>query len=578
MHGDRADRGKDDADVEEGERECASTRMVGPPPIPNVDGTMLDMPAAVKEPGRAAGQPAVVAAMREPGFYPHAPAAVDVCETHISWVFLAGDRVYKVKKELVLPFLDYGTLERRGRFCREEVQLNRRLAPDVYLGVRSIVPDDGHLRLAGDDRDDAVEYAVEMKRLDERSTLARRLEQGDIQHSDIERIAERLAEFHNRAPAAGDGRGRPAQVKRTLDETFTTLLDAVPSGEREQVGVLARFAEAFVVGRHDTLSARARRDVRDCHGDLRAEHVVIADDIQVFDCIEFDPALRYIDVAADLAFLAMDLEFMGRPDLAAALVRSYRVAGGDPGDDCLLAFYAAYRACVRAKVRALSAGRPDPQDGGDRAGLEVRELLTLARRLAWRGRGHPLVVVCGVARSGKTTLARRIAEVWGVPHLSSDVIRKRLAGLEPAQAAPPETYADEASRRTYAELGRMVAARSSEGGVVVDATFRRRADREAFGDAAGRAAELAVFVECRAPASVLLDRVRRRRPGDDASDATAGIVESQVAEFEPLDEVRAGRHLPLRADRAVDEVLADLEAALDARLLGGAPDPGQTGS
>jgi predicted kinase len=306
--------------------------------------------------------------------------------------------------------------------------------------------------------------------------------------------------------------------------------------------------------------------VREGHGDLRAEHVIAGEQIEVFDPVEFDPDLRNIDVSADLAFLVMDFERHERGDLTAELLDAYRDAGGDPGDDALLFFYAAYRAWVRAKVAFLRAEQHsfDPDDLA-----RIADLAGVATRLAWRARGPLAFVACGAAATGKTHLARRLADTARLTHVNSDVVRKELLGLAPEQRAPAEAYSAHRSEETYSELGRRAAAVLERGeSVIVDATFRSRADRDAFARGYGRWPP-PWFIECRAPASVIADRaVRRRSERRQPSDADAQIALEQLASFEALDEVSADRHIVLRTDRAGHGVIDELEAVLDERLFG----------
>ena len=408
----------------------------------------------------AVGTAAVRAALASPGFYPDGPARVDQRETHVSWVFLAGDRVYKLKKPLVLPFLDYGTPQRRHEMCREEIRLNRRLATDVYLGVRAVAAGPDGLVLAPEDDPRAVDYVVEMRRYDEDRTLSAKLERGELALEEVVRLARTLAAFHADAPPV-TAAGVPAlAVERRMTANFHELLAVVEQRvEIEWVLALERFAHAFVVGHAQMLDARSRRGlVREVHGDLRAEHVLLDDTLQVVDCVEFDRGLRELDVADDLAFLVMDLVAHGGERFAEALVDAYREAGGDPGDDRLIAFYASYRALVRAKVALLRAAEHPPASADHgRESAAARDLLALAERFAWRARLPLVIAVCGVPAAGKSRLAQALADVSGLPHLSSDVTRKRLAGLRPRQRAGSEIYTDEFNRRTYAELGRRAA-------------------------------------------------------------------------------------------------------------------------
>lgn len=492
-----------------------------------------------------------------------------VRETHISWVFLTRDRAYKVKKPLVLAYVDYGTPARRLAMCRAEVALNRRLAPDVYLGVRSLIPaPDGRLQLGSENCPDAVDYAVEMRRYPEDATLARRIAAGTAGPVELEAIGARLARFHAEAVCERRPDGAEA-VKRPLDDNFATLRSLLrePS-ERRAVASSERFASAFLASVWGELDRRAADGrIRDGHGDLRLEHVLLERDVEVVDCVEFDDGLRHIDVAADLAFLVMELHEANRPDLAAALVSGYRAAGGDPGSDALLAFLAAYRAQVRAKV-ALTRAQQLPPDAGP-ARYETAHaaaLLRLADRLQWAARTPLVIVIAGISASGKTTLAGVLASASGFTRISSDVVRKRAAGLAPCDRAPLALYAAEANRATYAELGTL-AAQAAPAGAIVDATFRNRADRDAFRTQLGVGIPLLV-VECIAPATVLEERARARSAHPDgASDAGPDVVRRQFLTREPLDEIDARDHLPVRSDRPSGELLDVIGDALDRKLL-----------
>jgi len=314
--------------------------------------------------------------------------------------------------------------------------------------------------------------------------------------------------------------------------------------------------------------------VRDGHGDLRLEHVILGEEIEIFDPLEFDPALRQIDVLADMAFLVMDFAAAGREDLADLLASEYRAAAGESDTHQLLWFYAAYRAWVRAKVQSLRGEQLAPGAERDVELAEARRLAELGARLAWRARQPLLLVVCGGSATGKTHLASALAETSGLPHISSDVVRKELAGLDLHERAVEEEYSEQANLRTYRELGARAA--TAAHGAIVDATFRHRDHRTAFASAYGERAPRPLFVECRAPAATIADRARRRASDSDrVSDATPALAARMIHEFDPLDEVPPGAHLALRTDRPVEMAIADVETALDARI-GPPGDPAPT--
>jgi aminoglycoside phosphotransferase family enzyme/predicted kinase len=509
----------------------------------------------------------LVTALRCPDAYPGNPSAVEVRETHISIVFLAGDRAYKLKKPLLLPFVDYSTPARRRVMCEEEVRLNRRLAPDVYLGVSSVLAGDhGEVWLGelGDPR--AIDHMVVMRRFDERSTLASLVGCQGVSRSTLRSVGGRLAEFHARAQTIG-AEGATAALHAALAENADTLLERAPDRSfARRVGALERFCAAFFAARREELETRAGAGlVRDGHGDLRAEHVLLERGIEIVDCVEFDPALRIVDVACDLAFLTMDLERLGAPAAARAVLDGYRAAGGNAGDDALVAFFGVYRALVRAKVTLVRASQPD---GPPAAAAQADAHLALAERLAWRVRIPAPLVLAGLSATGKTRLATELAARSGLPHLNSDPVRKRLAGVAPSAHAGPSAYGKSFNRRTYLQLGRLTGeAIARDGGALVDATFRHAEDHAAFVSGFGKLPARSLFVECRTPVSVRLERVRTRA-GDPAavSDADEAVVRAQADDGRLDEEVPAAQHVTLRTDRELQEVVEDLAALLDARL------------
>lgn len=513
--------------------------------------------------------PALLAAMADPGFYDHGPDGVTLHETHISWVFVAGDLAFKVKKPLRLPFLDYGSLERRRLMCQEEVRLNLRLAPDYYLGVRSAVElAGGGYALAAENDPAAVEYVVEMRAVPAERTLERLIAEDRLRPADLVAIAERLADFHRRAVIPEEPGASVPRLIEALEENVETLREnadgAVPPARIDSAD---RFVAAFLEGGgREQLERRAAAGlVRDGHGDLRAEHVLVTDPIQVYDCVEFDRGLREIDVAADVAFLVMDLERLAGREPCERLAAAYRGAGGDLGDPPLLAFLASYRAWVRAKVALFD---PDRSAGRRRAA----ELHALGHRLAWRARLPLALWVCGGAASGKSTLAAALADVSGLPVVDADRTRKRLAGLSPTERASSEHYSSEFNRRTHRELGAAAAAAiDRDGGVIIDATGRHRVDRDSLRDGLGRVGARLVFARCEASEQVLLERARAREADPDrVSDAGVEEVTRQVGGFEPLDEVAEGDRARIDTEAGIEEQVAAVESLLDRAILGSA--------
>jgi uncharacterized protein len=529
-------------------------------------------PAPVERTSDFAATEQIRAGLALPDAYPHQPATVEVRETHISWVFLAGERAYKLKKPLILDFLDYGTPARRREMCREEVRLNRRLAPDVYLGVRGVALTAAGVELTAEEDPQALDYLVEMRRYDERRTLAALLDRGELEPRHVKAAGATLARFHAQARPAPIAPKPEVEAERRCERNAHELLTYLERPEDiSRIQALERFAHAFITVHRAVFHARAgQRRVREGHGDLRAEHVLLDSDVEIVDCVEFDPQLRELDVADDLAFLVADLAARSGADrFGAALIDAYRETGGDPGDDALIAFYAVYRLLVRAKVALVRAGELPPGSGErEHECAHARELIGLAERFAWRARLPLVIMVCGAPASGKTHLAGALASRSSLPHLSSDLIRKELRGLRTGERASPETYTREWNVRTYAELGRRAAdAVATSGGAIADATFRHRADRRAFAATFGETAR-SLFIECQAPRAVIGERAtRRQRDPEHVSDAGAAIALREQDSWEPLDEVAPDLHLILRTDRPLEAILDDVQALLDQRVL-----------
>jgi uncharacterized protein len=526
---------------------------------------------------------AMLRALAEPASY-GASGPVIAHETHASWVFVAGGRAYKVKKPLVLPFLDYGTLERRRAACREEVRVNRELAPGLYLGVRAIVRRDGGFTLVDEDCAGAVEYAVEMRAFDERDTLAGLIAAGALRAEHLEAVAARIAEFHRDAATFEDHGGAPemrAVWRANLEELDAALrqlgaarpqLSAVLAETSRGTVQLHGFADAFLRAHEHEIEERRRAGlVRDGHGDLRCEHVLAVPQVRIVDRIEFDPSLRRTDVACDLAFLEMDLEALGQRWASEQLAAAYERHGGDPGGAALRAFHQAHWALVRAKVRVIAAlEATERRESAEQLGRATAHL-ALAERLCWRARMPAAVLVCGPAASGKSTLAAELARRSGMALLSSDALRKAAAGVAATERAPAGAYSARFTQLTYARLGEQGAqALEGGGGVIIDATARRRAERGPVIDLLRRPGVSAIAARCSVPLEVAVRRAELRAESVSPSDATPEIAAEQHAAFEELDEL--DRELVVRVDTLlpIADQMALLARAIDGRLVAAA--------
>jgi aminoglycoside phosphotransferase family enzyme/predicted kinase len=503
--------------------------------------------------------------LRCPEAYPAPrPSRVTQLTTHISWVFLTDLDVWKLKRPVDYGFVNYTTLERRQRSCEDEVRLNRRLAPDVYLGVVPVrLGPRGHwFGLDGD----VVDYAVHMRRLpDERSAEAL-FRRGELTADHLAHLAERLALFFADAPPAPEA-GALEVIRENVLENFTQtdafvsrLLsrDTFDAVRAWQLGILERHSDRF-------RDRAAQGRVRDGHGDLRLEHVYFesAEPI-VIDCVEFNSRLRSGDAASDVAFLAMELTARSRVDLAELFLAAFALESDDYDLYGVVDFYSGYRAWVRAKVAAfLAADSSTPPEKATRKAEEARSLFALAHSyMEARSDAPPVIAVGGLIGSGKSTLAAAIGRARGIPVIASDRVRKALAGVRPTEPAPGGAYSAAFSARTFEEMFRRAGVVVDSGrGVVLDATFRERALRLAARDLARAVGRRFLFVETMCDEATLRARLRRRALGPSVSDADEPLLARVRAEFEPVTELEAVEYIRVDTTGPPD---AAARAALDA--------------
>ena len=508
----------------------------------------------------------LVEALKRPQAWPGEEGPVEHIETHISHLFLVGDHAYKVKKPLNLGFLDFSTLERRRHCCEEEVRLNGRTAPGLYLGVVPIARENGGYRVEGPGP--AVEWAVKMRRFDQ-AGLFDRLALTDAL---IDAVADKVAAFHESLPPAPDEAawGRPDQVWFPMNQNFEQILalGVFPSHEGRLRALWDQARGRFQALEALVAERRGEGFTRECHGDLHLGNIALVEgQVMLFDGIEFNPDLRWIDVANDIAFLVMDLTMRGHEPLAWRFLNRYLEITGDYEGVPLLPLYAAYRAMVRAKVAAIRLA----QAGADSAEAqaladEFEAYLTLAERYLATPGQVPLAITHGLSGSGKSRLARGLAQRAGLIHLGSDVERKRIHGLAPLEKSDSGLesglYTAEATERTYARLAGLAELLTGAGqGVVVDATFADPVQRARFKEIARRTGARWIILDLQAPPEVLRARVAERaRRGDDPSEAGPEVLEHQLARWAPLaDEERSAAWF---VDAGKDFDLEELSAKL----------------
>lgn len=470
----------------------------------------------------------------DPAAFSHPAPHPRLEETHISWVILAGEHAYKIKKPVRLPFLDYSTRQARRRYCEAEVTLNRRLAPELYLGLARIAATSQGLRVVtdGDGADgDIVDYAVRMRRFPSEARLDRILERGELSAELVDAAARRIARMHAEAPRAPPDSpwGGLAANQAPVQDSLDALADAAPA-----VREARRWTAEAATGLAATFTRRlAEGFVREVHGDLHLANLVrIGDEVVPFDAIEFDPNLRWIDIQADAAFLVMDLASRERPDLAWRFYDEWLARTGDYDGVALLRWYLVYRHLVRAKVDRIRLAQLT-DDPAESARLKQRLAVHLGaiRDLARPGRPG-LFLTHGLSASGKSTVARALTAQFPMVRLRSDLIRKRLAGLDPfADHArrPPGLYTEAWTERVYAELRRLAGLALDAGWhTIVDATCLTAARRAPLWEVAAERGLPAVCLHCRAPAAELEQRiVARASAGKDPSDADLAVLAAQ---------------------------------------------------
>jgi len=516
--------------------------------------------------------PAVIRGLLDPAAWPHPTRDIQVVETHISWVVLTGEFAYKIKKPVELGFLDFSTAELRLRYCEDELRVNRRTAPGLYLEVVPIAETPDGLRVG---REPAVEHAVKMRQFPREARLDRCLLDGRLQRTDMRRLGETLARFHAGLPPRDefDPDDEIERVLRPARNNFVHLDPGALDDETQQrLAVIESWTRAQGARLSPTFERRARQGaVREGHGDLHLENLLLLDGRFVpFDAIEFNADLRWIDVANDIAFLAMDLMARQRRDFAHDVLSAWLEANGDYDSLAVMRYYLTYRSMVRAVVtdiRGRQAGAPGATDS---ARLDTGRYVELAAALV--DTPPPcLFLMHGLSGSGKTWLSERLVGGLGALRVRSDLERKRLADrpgeLAPGQRSTGEIdvglYTPAVTKRTYRVLAEACATGLRSGfDMIADAAFLERARRRQFVDLAASLGAACTIIDCRAPPARLRERLQQRASERaDASDADIGVLRHQIETHDPLDAVE--RRRTVSVDTGVDAV-ADVLTALEA--------------
>jgi aminoglycoside phosphotransferase family enzyme/predicted kinase len=514
-------------------------------------------------------------ALRNPSFYPHYVKTIEIEETHISKVFLTGDFVYKLKKPVDLGFLDFTTLEKRHHYCEQEVLLNQRLSHQIYLDVVAITLEQRGYALNG--LGQPVEYAVKMRQLPRERTMLELLRRGKLNADMLQSLVQLLVRFYQKAQRgpAIDAMGSQMVIEGNIEEDFSQTEPFVPSIlNPDKFSRMYEAVRAFLRKNSGLIQRRMETGfICDCHGDLRLGHIYFIDhshypdDIQIIDCIEFNDRFRYSDVAADLAFLAMDLDFQGFTDVGQKLLTAYAQGAADPEVFMLLDFYKCYRAHVRCKVECLRQATGELTARKTTLAVErAQRYFEVACGYAARFSRRTLWIICGLSGSGKSTIASELAKRLHLRVHNSDVIRKKFFGLSPKEPKVATfgegIYTPVATAQTYERMLLLSREELFHGdSVILDATFSKRQHRELFRCLAEEMGANVIFVECLCPDAVLRVRLAERQTTSSISDARLNHLVAQQQAFEPLDELGDDLHLQVSTKQPLQQNLQQIFSA-----------------
>jgi len=491
----------------------------------------------------------LIETMKMINFYPNNPAEIELIETHISYVFIAGDIVYKVKKPLKFDFLDFSSLEKRKFYCEEELRLNRRLAPDTYLDVVAISRD-AHRNITLGEGIEIIDYAVRMKKLPADRMLKTLLFKGLVNKEIMDNVAGKISAFHQQAQTGGqiDAMGGIKNIRHNHEENFAETINYINITIPEyQYKFIKDYVEKFLTENKTLFKKRVgNHKIRDGHGDLHLEHICIADEIIIFDCIEFNERFRYGDVAEDVAFLTMDLDFNGYPQHSDIFIESYIKHSGDTDLSALLNFYRCYYAYVRGKVTSFRLNQEELQEF-ERGEItkNAARYFDLAYIYAARLDKPVLILTAGLMGSGKSYQARALAARFGADIIRTDLLRKELFNIKPTDRRYEDfgrgIYSDDTSRLVYEKAHDLAAQKIKQGkAVIIDASFKKRVERQKAMQLAQKFGVHFYILECTCSDEIVRNRLEKRiRENDNASDGRWELFQKQKNDFDAINEVAA---------------------------------------
>ncbi len=515
--------------------------------------------------------PEFVKSLLGPDAYHHPVDEIKLIQTHISYVFLTGRFVYKIKKPVNFGFLDFTTLEKRKYFCEQEIVLNKRFSPDIYLGVKPVTTDGKRFFLNGPG--EIVEYAVQMRQMPQDRMMGVLIKENEVDQRVITGIVQKLVPFYEKAATGPeiDFYGEIPQIRFNIEENFAQTESYIGRTlSRDRFETIKDYSFSFLENNADLFQERIRsKRIRDGHGDLYSANICIADDIYIYDCIEFNERFRYGDIACDIAFLAMDLDFHHLDNLSGYLVDYFVELSGDRSLPDVLDFYKCYRAYVRGKIHSFSTDSKEINAEARTLSLSTaKKYFELAYRYAGGQKKPFLLVFFGLIASGKSTLARIIGGKLNIVPLNSDQIRKKMAGIQTTERKLEPfgkgIYSPDFSRLTYEKLREEAQGRLEMGEpVILDASYKNRAERLALLKMAQDISVPYCFILCHCPEQETRARLERRAKDRTAvSDGRWEIYLRQVETFDQPDEIPAGHLLEVATDQPIDTVVADILEAL----------------
>jgi len=511
--------------------------------------------------------------------YSHEPESVKHIQTHISHVFIAPPFVYKIKKPVDFGFLDYSTLDKRKHFCEREVELNRRLCSDIYLGVIPIFRDGNSFTFSSDSSGEIVEYAVKMKKLDQKYFLYSYIENDTLTDQHMDRVAEKLADFYQEQEPDDDvlKYGEIEQIRFNTDENFQQTKSFIGKTiENEEYQAIKYFTDRYFETHQSLFHRRiSQKRIVDGHGDLHLEHIHIRpDSICIYDCIEFNERFRCGDLAADLAYLAMDLDFQDRRNESRYFVDQMAQKLDDPDLSKIIDFYKCYRGYVKGKVKSLqSTGEENSPNRKAKLQQTATDYFHLSLRYALLGSQPIVLIFMGRIGTGKSTLAEHLAATLNIDYISSDRIRKNLAGLplyeRPTSSKREKLYSAEMSEKTYQYLFENVKTHFGKGkSVILDATFSMRSNRQRLAELLDSTQVDYMFIEAQASDKTIISRLKaREKEKTTVSDARLEDFEKLTAKYEDPVDLSGSRLIRINTDTQLTETLENLYKQLVDREL-----------